>query len=49
MKKNLFRVLSLFVLVSLFLASCGGAAPATQAPAEKQKVTIFVGFGTGTR
>ena len=48
MKKNLFNVLTLFVLVSVLLTACGGAAPATQAPAEKQKVTIFVGFGTGT-
>lgn len=48
MKKNLFHVSTLLVLISLLLTACGGAAPATQAPAEKQKVTIFVGFGTGT-
>ncbi len=48
MKKNLFNVLTLLVFASVLLTACGGAAPATQAPAEKQKVTIFVGFGTGT-
>ncbi|HSL41948.1 MAG TPA: extracellular solute-binding protein [Anaerolineales bacterium] len=48
MKHRLFNLLTLLVLTSLFLTACGGAAPATQAPAEKQKVTIFVGFGTGT-
>ena len=48
MKKNLFAVLTLFVLASVLLSACGGAVPATQAPAEKQKVTILVGFGTGT-
>ena len=51
MKHHLFKVLTLIVLASMFLAACGGAAPATQPPAqpaEKTKVTIFVGMGTGT-
>jgi multiple sugar transport system substrate-binding protein len=54
MKKNLFNMLGLVVLASMMLASCGGAAPATEAPTqpaaqgEKQKVVVFVGFGTGT-
>jgi multiple sugar transport system substrate-binding protein len=48
MKKNLFTVLTLLVLASVLLTACGGVAPATQASAEPQKVTIFVGFGTGT-
>lgn len=49
MKKNLFTLFTLLVLASVFLSACGGsAAPATQAPAEKAKVVIFVGFGTGT-
>ena len=46
MKNNLFRVLTLMVVASMFLAACGAAA-ATQ-PAEKVKVVIFVGMGTGT-
>src|SRR5687768_5420714 len=48
MKKNLFNLWTLIVLASVFLSACGGATPATQAPAEKAKVVIFVGFGTGT-
>src|SRR5687767_827131 len=50
MKTNLFKLLALLALSSMLLAACGGVA-ATQAPAqpaEKQKVTLFVGFGTGT-
>lgn len=49
MKKNLFTALTLLVLASVFLTACGGAAPAaTQASAEKAKVVVFVGLGTGT-
>lgn len=49
MKKNLFNVLTLLVLASVVLSACGTGAPAaTEAPAEKAKVVIFVGFGTGT-
>jgi multiple sugar transport system substrate-binding protein len=48
MKNNLFRVLTLIVITSMFLAGCGGSLAATQAPAEKVKVVIFVGMGTGT-
>ena len=47
MKKNLIQLLTLLVLTSLVLSACGAGA-ATQAPAEKAKVVIFVGFGTGT-
>ncbi|MDQ3005033.1 MAG: extracellular solute-binding protein, partial [Chloroflexota bacterium] len=42
-----FKGLTLLILSSVLLAACGGVA-ATQAPAEKQKVSILVGFGTGT-
>ncbi|HEX9388508.1 MAG TPA: hypothetical protein VF918_19440, partial [Anaerolineales bacterium] len=48
MKNNLFKVLTLIVLTSMLLAGCGGNVAATQAPAEKVKVVIFVGMGTGT-
>lgn len=56
MKNQMLKLLSLFVLLSLILAACGGAAtPTKEAPAvkappagEKAKVSIFVGFGTGT-
>ena len=49
MKKNLFNVLTLLVVASVVLSACGAGAPAaTEAPAEKAKVVIFVGFGTGT-
>ena len=44
MKSNFFKLLAVLVLTSLMLTACGGGA----APAEKAKVTIFVGFGTGT-
>jgi len=46
MKNKLFKLLALFAVASMVLAACGGSA--TQAPAEKKKVTILVGFGTGT-
>jgi multiple sugar transport system substrate-binding protein len=36
MKHHLFKMLTLLVTASLFLAACGGAAPATQAPAPQQ-------------
>jgi len=45
MKKNIFKLLAFLVLTSLLLTACGGGGAA---PAEKAKVTIFVGFGTGT-
>ena len=48
MKNKLFKMFALFVLASVILSACGGNIAATQAPAEKQKVVIFVGFGTGT-
>src|SRR5262245_45082522 len=49
MKSNLFKRVTLFSMASMILAACGGGAPAaTQAPAEKVKVVIFVGMGTGT-
>jgi multiple sugar transport system substrate-binding protein len=56
MKNKLFKLLSLFVLLSTILAACGEAgtptkqAPAVEAPpaGTKAKVTIFVGLGTGT-
>ena len=44
MKNNLFKVLTLLALASMFLAACGGNIAATQAPAEKVKVVIFVGM-----
>jgi ABC-type glycerol-3-phosphate transport system substrate-binding protein len=47
MKNNLFKLIALLALASMVLSGCGGVA-ATQAPAEKAKVTIFVGFVTGT-
>jgi multiple sugar transport system substrate-binding protein len=49
MKNYLFKLLGMLILASVLMSACGaGAAPATQAPAEKAKVVIFVGFGTGT-
>jgi multiple sugar transport system substrate-binding protein len=51
MKTKLFKVFALLAVLSMVIAACGGGAPAaTEAPAsaEKAKVTIFVGFGTGT-
>lgn len=36
MKNRLFKMLTLLVTASLFLAACGGAAPATQAPAPQE-------------
>src|SRR5688572_28207209 len=47
MKTKPFILFALFALTSMLLAACAGMA-ATQAPAEKAKVVIFVGFGTGT-
>ncbi len=50
MKNKLFKMLAVIAMSSILLASCGSVA-ATEAPAasaEKEKVTIFVGFGTGT-
>ena len=49
MKNSLYTVWTLVALASVILSACGGAAPAaTEAPAEKAKVIVFVGFGTGT-
>src|SRR5215212_5766580 len=48
MKNKLFKIFALFVLASVMLSACGGNIAATQAPAEKVKVVIFVGMGTGT-
>jgi multiple sugar transport system substrate-binding protein len=54
MKNKVFWILSLFTIASMLLTACGGGvAPATggeqpAAAGEKKKVTIFVGFGTGT-
>lgn len=42
MKRKLFSILTLLVLASVLLSACGAA------PAEKVKVVIFVGMGTGT-
>ncbi|HMD81511.1 MAG TPA: hypothetical protein VKE92_09415, partial [Anaerolineales bacterium] len=47
MKTKLLKTFALFAVASMTLAACSGIA-ATQAPAEPQKVVIFVGFGTGT-
>ena len=44
MKKSFFRTLAFLVLVSMLLTACGAGG----ASGEKAKVTIFVGFGTGT-
>src|SRR5689334_14263105 len=51
MKKNLFKILTLLLLFSVWVSACGAGAAATEpptAPAEKVKVVIFVGMGTGT-
>ena len=48
MKNKLFKLFALFAMASMVLAACGGSGAATQAPAEKVKVVIFVGMGTGT-
>ena len=40
MKNNLFKVFTLLVLASMFLTACGGNIAATQAPAEKVKVSM---------
>jgi multiple sugar transport system substrate-binding protein len=45
MKNKLFKMFALFVVASMLLAACGAK---TAAPAEKVKVVIFVGMGTGT-
>ena len=57
MKSKLSWLVSLFTIATLLLAACGGGQT-TPVPAEggeqpvasgeKAKVTIFVGFGTGT-
>ena len=56
MKSKLLWFISLMIVASLVLASCGTPAkatpgqdqPTTAPVVEKKKVTIFVGFGTGT-
>jgi hypothetical protein len=44
MKNKLFKLMTLFVVLSTLLAACG-AAPASKGPA---KITVFVGFGAGS-
>lgn len=49
MKNNLFKILTLFVMISMLLTACGGSATqASDSNGDKKKVTILVGFGTGT-
>ncbi len=46
MKNNLFKLLTVFVLASMILSACGsGSSPVS---GERKKVSILVGFGTGT-
>jgi len=45
MKHHLFKLLTLLVLVSVFLAACGGSAPATQAPAGDQVLRVWIQWG----
>ena len=45
MKNRLFKMLTLLVLGSVFLAACGGAAPATQAPASDQVLHVWITWG----
>ena len=46
MKKSLFFLFSLMIVVSLVLAACGGAAPAKDA--EQVEVTFWHAYGTGS-
>ena len=47
MKKNLYSILSLLVLLSLALASCAPAPTATQPPAVTEEGEILLRMGTG--
>jgi len=50
MKSKVFWLVNLLAVAALLLTACGAPAAPAEKPAtgEKAKVTIFVGFGTGT-